>query len=1495
MRLTRAEMAAMLGLLILMVPGNLNAVSAQQKASIDYSIMNEIDEASYRADVVFLSLLGSRYTGYPGFYKAAEYIAQRFRSLLTDVTLENYTVTVPVDLGASVTVLSPEQRTFTAYPLVPNVVNPSSTPPGGLTGPLIYGGKGEFSEFNGKKVDGSIVLLDFSSRWLWKNAVILGAKAIVFIGASEILRADAELKAFAIPLNLPRLYVSEQDGEYLKQLALRGDVEVRIDSKMRWESLEVSNIYGVLKGSRGSDEAIIINAYYDSYSVVPSLSPGATDALSVAALLEYARILAVHGTPRTVIFLATSGHWQGLWGSREFVERHFPEIGSRLKMFINLDLSSDSQRLVLYHKGQFYSYIGQIQTSFFWVSTRIFSDYLPAIKAQLGKSYWLLDGTVPGAYMPYEPLLLLFENEPFTHAAYGGGITFHTTDSARAYLKTPSDTVDRVRFENVKPQLEAVLGVVWGFLNEPSIDTPLLPTRLQSDWGYGTFKGSIAVYNLTTGWYDPFPSENGIVRIGLPVGPQPLLGGIPQAFLGVPSYLNPAGGATTPTLLIDVIVKPDPVTGEFEVKGMRPYQSGPFTWTQIGTFGKVATFKGPLCFAYILNENSEVEYVSDMGVYGQGDGFYMNAEVVFKYLPVYRTASMAVLNVYNPLTMAVQDVGVIEVNNFDSHGAHIWFAYDRFLPELMVYFPPNTPTEVVIRSTVDSRPIAVLNNASFGNVKAGLISATGYRVGAGRTMLLVNGPLEIAYELHVLNKMRLDESYKYRAYSPRVDNYRTSAEAALNKAIAARDNLLYDRLYSHSIEAWSLERMTYVSAMELILDVITTIVFFFLLLVPLVFLSERLFVQAGGGKWQLLSMMAFFAGFVVYLYFFHPSFHLANNVPMILIGFSVALLLGPSLYMVVQSAASAAKAMRSRSISAHVAEIARSSTVTMAFSVGIENMRKRKFRTGLTLASITLTTFALIAFTSVTALTVTYEFQTTGAASYSGIFIRRIPLGPIPEQVLIDLKARYEGVATAAPRAWAYAPKQQFEIGPGALVKAVLAVSPEEANVTGLVDKGLIVQGRWFEPDEARSNVAIISTHLAEAAGFQVGSTLDLWGLKLRVIGIMNGDVLDTVRDLDQEIITPQDILATSPETATGGEIAVPHLNGRDIVLLPFSLAREALNVDILNIAIRFRDPGLVDEAARKLALGTFVDIFSSPVESPRTAITIFRPRFFWGFTGFQALLVPIIIAGFSVLNVMLGNVGERIREIGIFGSVGLAPLHISAMFLVESVVYAVLSSSIGYLLGIGTIALMGALNAIPLGFYPNFSSGFVVFAVVFTMVMTVASTLWPAFKAARLVTPSLERVWNIPTKPRGEEWTIPLPFVSNEEQVYGIFAFAKEYYDAHNTQSAGRFIASETKYAETQRDKVRMKELVSTVWLAPFDWGVIQTASMRATGEEGAQRYTFELYLHREQGHLATWMNANQSFVDQIRKQLLIWRALPQSEKDRYVKSGLELWGEKR
>ncbi len=167
----------------------------------------------------------ARLAGYPGAAKAADYIVGEMQKLEQSGVRpaasggiepklpyrEAYWVTVPwVDGQPTVEVMvgGKPVDSYDVYPLWPNLVRTSQLPEKGQTYPLIDGGDGSLAEFNGKDVDGTAVLMQFSGGTSWLNAPRLGAKAVIFVEPDALERGEAEAKFLRIPINIPRFWIS---------------------------------------------------------------------------------------------------------------------------------------------------------------------------------------------------------------------------------------------------------------------------------------------------------------------------------------------------------------------------------------------------------------------------------------------------------------------------------------------------------------------------------------------------------------------------------------------------------------------------------------------------------------------------------------------------------------------------------------------------------------------------------------------------------------------------------------------------------------------------------------------------------------------------------------------------------------------------------------------------------------------------------------------------------------------------------------------------------------------------------------------------------------------------------------------------------------------------------------------------------------------------------------------------------------------------------------
>jgi len=58
-----------------------------------------------------------------------------------------------------------------------------------------------------------------------------------------------------------------------------------------------------------------------------------------------------------------------------------------------------------------------------------------------------------------------------------------------------------------------------------------------------------------------------------------------------------------------------------------------------------------------------------------------------------------------------------------------------------------------------------------------------------------------------------------------------------------------------------------------------------------------------------------------------------------------------------------------------------------------------------------------------------------------------------------------------------------------------------------------------------------------------------------------------------------------------------------------------------------------------------------------------------------QEAFLPAVILIMIILNLVIGAVRERHTEIEIFGSVGLSPLHVAGMFLMEFIIVSVIGA----------------------------------------------------------------------------------------------------------------------------------------------------------------------------------------------------------------------------
>jgi hypothetical protein len=121
--------------------------------------------------------------------------------------------------------------------------------------------------------------------------------------------------------------------------------------------------------------------------------------------------------------------------------------------------------------------------------------------------------------------------------------------------------------------------------------------------------------------------------------------------------------------------------------------------------------------------------------------------------------------------------------------------------------------------------------------------------------------------------------------------------------------------------------------------------------------------------------------------------------------------------------------------------------------------------------------------------------------------------------------------------------------------------------------------------------------------------------------------------------------------------------------------------------------------------------------------------------------------------------------------------------------------------------------------------------------------------------------------------------------------SFLAEHFRHHEDAGLGAFAAQNVRLATTADGKVR---LLAHVSLAPFDLGITQEFSLTAAPSDIAGVDEVKVAATRVSGTVADWHRANRGFVQELRRQFLLWRTLSSENIEAYrMQTSLELGGQ--
>ena len=1233
---------------------------------------------------------------------------------------------------------------------------------------------------------------------------------------------------------------------------------------------------------------------------------------------------------------------------RELLRRFDPRLPERVTFAFSVDLSSRSADLGLFHKGHFVDQFGVHSEG---VLRRVFNEV--GLRASAVARGGLGEGAlIPGINQPsgrvwrsYFPGPMAFESELMTVSGLPA-VVFTTANDSRDLVDTPADTLERMNLENLTHQVAALRRLLAG---EDSAGTP--ERGLLNDFRTALAIDRIGEAEMLTPWntrvvgrvvrYDPRRSL-GVADV--PVGGSVVLcrqnpgpysrADVWKSYAGVrPALMEIADGA-----------------GNFEFvtvphKRSLPWDHGKFLFEAYHLDPET----GEIDFAPDKGDRGEKLFPTDVAITVAEKDVTV---VVFPAVPVavfdlldQRSYNMfSTVDLYDarsdsaPLSFGYKVAGKVTGTSYIE-------------PVGVLFLSPGTRFKATFGSGVAGTRFALLN-ASEPTKKQ--YNGIGYE--ANEPSALINTPYLMARDLWNLDEYRLNVLRTHGVRNQKVEGLHQQARIELTRAAAALEERRYGAFVRHARSAWGYEARAYPSVEGTTTDITTGVLFFLFLLLPVSHFGERLLFGFPDVNRQILGFFGIFLVMFLILALVHPAFGVTSGGPIILLAFITVALSVLVISMIRSRFEVELERLQRRPGQTARADLNRTNAAKQAFLLGIANMRRRKVRTTLTIVTLATLMFTVLSLTSMEPKLVIKRRTLSERVPlpYQGVLIRNVNWGTLTDQLYKGMLNQFAGAkeeespsegrrtggpgaggppalsGAVVPRAWyvSQSRRQPAAVEVASLTEprrrfiatGLVGLSPQEMLVTRPQEM-LATPRAWFRPGEPK--VAVLTGKMAEVLGIDPEEVtgeaagaprVRVFGEALAVIGIFDDDRLLRYRDIDTEPLSPVDYQEESWQKYQGIRrdptelYHYVHLDPRNVLWVTYDFLISQGGT-LRSLVYLPAEPATLKEQVeerllRQHTISAFVSLAREPGRAPPpTGPRLPRPRRAatgrvvfttsvgeMAISGVGNLLVPLAISALIVFNTMLGAVYERTREIWIYGSLGLSPTHIGALFMAESSVFASVSTVLGYLAG-QVVARLITQQGLLSGLSLNYSSYSAIYAATFTMGVVLLSTLYPARKAAQLSVPDIERIWKFP-QPQGNLLIFEFPFTMGAEQALGVLAHLLHYFQDHDSQSVGDFFTAENRFWSEPQAHGLAYHLGSTVWIAPFDFGISQRLHMVTVPSEDPGIFLAQMTVERLSGAPAAWVRMNHRFLKLIRKQFLLWRLFSPAERVYYIEEARQMLG---
>ncbi len=1125
-----------------------------------------------------------------------------------------------------------------------------------------------------------------------------------------------------------------------------------------------------------------------------------------------------------------------------------------IRMIISLHLSSHGNGIGAFNEGWLYDIKGSINTFSPYVKlNEILINSGKKAAGNLNSENILKDSLRPSLHRSWQSY---FKDTP----ALGGevsrlagylGLSFVTTNDARRLWDTPYDILETVDIKNAANQSRFISNLIKIIASVPDIAGTRPPRN-----GFATVKG-----------------RANFLRQGAVFADAPAPDSVILSFQGPGIFYN----------IVDE-------SGEFLIKGVATKKT---TLHKVIIEGyKFDKKTGNTIWAIDKRKTTKARYrvkVTKM---------YMETNLV-----MFPCSQTTILNLLEPRTFQYMTKLQILDARTDATPIRHWYSRIDTRSSLLssIYLPPGTRLKLALSDTLLTKKLILINsNKNHSNKNRG----NGYRIDEASTI----APTQYlaARDMWSLLDPRIDNLEEKGINNQKIRELRAHGNQALEDAKLNFKNLKYDKFFSSAGTSLALAGRVYDHVETIQKDVLYGVLFYIMLFAPFAFCLERFLFAFINIYKRIAGFLTILILLIAIIYNVHPAFELAYSPIVVILAFFIIGLSAMVTWIIFHNFENEMKRIQRQGKKQNEGEISLLKAFSASFFMGVNNLRRRKIRTVLTCTTLIILTFTIMSFTSVKNIRQHSKLLYNDQTPYQGLLMKQLNWKDLPPEAFKTIENTTASLMIAAPRAWLETESRTqstriplryenrtFE------ANGMIGLSPKEPEISSL--SNFMTQGRWFS-DADRYSI-IISERMATRLNLLNRNSEDrhimLWSIPFKVIGIFSGDTFDKFRDLDGEPITPAIFPDEVFQMATEAEMEAME-SGEDIkafqsrykhipfdqtVIIPYETLI-SLGGNLKSIALKYKTKPDNHESTYEMVDRFGLWLFSGE----KTGVFLYNASDSLSYSGVPNILIPILISIFIVLNTMIGSVQERKREIGIYTSIGMAPSHVSIIFIAEALAYAVLSVVLGYLLA-QVIVKVFAGTVLLNGITVNYSSLGGVFAMAMVMLVVILSSIYPSRVAASIAIPDVEKSWEL-AKAKGDILNIELPFLIKTGEILSVTGYLYRFLETHQEISHGIFSVDNLKLPSVHKHPAssRLSEkddlnICCTAWLAPFDLGVMQDISIVFNPSQHYEGYQgIHMNITRKSGEQNTWWRINKRFVNLMRKQLLIWRSMDGDEKEEYI-----------